>query len=56
MKAYLDEGLIKRAAEKNFEPLYSNEVHQLHVHVIHGDLLDGVTAMMQVSVSFILSV
>ena len=31
MKAYLDEGLLKRANEKDFTPLFSNETHQMHV-------------------------
>lgn len=49
MKAYLDEGLLKRAAEKNFEPLFSNETHQMHVQIIHAQCLEEVNSMMQVS-------
>ena len=52
MKAYLDEGLLKRAAEKNFEPLFSNETHQMHVQVIHAQCLEEVNSMMQVSTTF----
>jgi len=33
MKPYLDESLIKRAAEKNFAPLFDEETHQLHIQV-----------------------
>ena len=48
MKAYLDEGLLKRASEKNFQPLYSPETHQMHVQVIHAQCLEEVNNMMQV--------
>jgi hypothetical protein len=49
MKAYLDEGLLKRASEKDFTPLFSNETHQMHVQIIHAQCLEEVNQMMLVS-------
>ena len=51
MKPYLDEGVLKRVSEANFEPLFSAETHALHTSVIHNELFQGVVQMVEVSLS-----
>jgi len=46
MKPYLDESLLKRAAEKNFAPLFNEETHSLHINV-HGSMLNELQLMVE---------